>query len=253
MTSNDFTLIQYENILNSAINNGYNFIKFDQIRNQRSSHNCILRHDIDVELLSCLPMLEIEKKCGVKATYFLMLRSTAYNLLCMEAREIVDIIIKDGHQIGIHFMSEFYGDHSPNTIVQNILNEKSIFEQELGIKIQSTSFHQPSKAILDAQIVIPGLINTYNKNDMDDFFYISDTNMKWQGEHPTSIFNKKSHANLQLLIHPIWWTRDSCSIEDKWRNILFSNNEITIKHWMNRERSLNRHVYKLDFDLIKSD
>ena len=253
MNNNEFTLKRYEEILISAISGGYDFINFEQIDKNSSPYNCILRHDIDVELLSCLPILEVERECNIKATYFLMLRSTAYNLLCIESKRIIERILEDGHKIGLHFMNEFYNDNSPSAVIKNILYEKSTLENELEVKINSFSFHQPSQEILNSQINIPSMVNTYRKDDMGDFYYMSDTNMRWREEHPIDIFTKKLHSNLQLLIHPIWWTENFCSIQDKWKNTIISNNKVVLRHWIERERSLSHHTYTLNFDLHKSD
>jgi hypothetical protein len=253
MMHDSFTLGEYKELLMTAIEKNYEFIGFDQINKGSSPYNCILRHDVDTELLSCLPMIEIERSCNVKATYFLMLRSTAYNLLCIESKEIIQEIIQSGHHIGLHFMNEYYNDNSPQSVIENILNEKSVMENELGLKISSVSFHQPSQEILNSQILIPNMVNTYRTIDMGDFFYTSDTNMTWRTHHPMDIFSKRLHPNLQLLIHPIWWTENSIPIEDKWRDALLFNNNMIVQHWMKRERSLSHHSYSVDFNIQKLD
>ena len=253
MIPNDFTLDNYKNLLITAKEGNYPFISFDEIKSRSSPYNCILRHDVDTELLSCLPMIKIEKACDVKATYFLMLRSTAYNLFCIESKEIIGEIIQNGHQIGLHFMNEYYNNNSPQAVIENILYERSVMESELGLKINSVSFHQPSQEILNSQILIPNMVNTYRTIDMGDFSYMSDTNMTWREHHPMDVFSKRLYPNLQLLIHPIWWTTNSISIEDKWRDILLFNNNVIAQHWIKRERSLANHTLTIDVSIQKLD
>ena len=147
-------------------------------------------------------------------------------------------MLEDGHRIGLHFMGErCEGMNIPQIIVE-VLRETKWLEQEFGSKIEAVSFHQPSPAILDAQISIPGLLNTYNAAQMAPYFYVSDTNMNWRQEQPVEIFSRKLHQRLQLLIHPMWWTPQPLAILDKWRAVLRKNQQMVVDHWRSRERTL---------------
>jgi hypothetical protein len=183
-------------------------------------------------------MLDIEKSLGVTATYFLMMRSTAYNLFSVEATAMVARMLREGHRIGLHFMGERCEGKSAPFIIEEVLRETRWLEQEFGVKAEAISFHQPTQTILDAQIAIPGLVNTYNASQMAPYFYVSDTNMTWRHEHPIDIFSRGLHDRLQLLIHPMWWTPEPLETLDKWRNVLSKNRQAVIDHWQSRERTL---------------
>ena len=71
----------YENVLKQAIKAGYTF-DFYEIVNRKMKKKCILRHDIDSELMLIDPILTIERKLNIQATYFIMLRSSLYNSFC---------------------------------------------------------------------------------------------------------------------------------------------------------------------------
>lgn len=240
MNSQDnFNLNSYEDILRTALENDYKFLTFDDIGREDAPRTCLLRHDIDSELLDCGGMLDVEAALSVRATYFLMTRSTAYNLFSLECSATVDRILKGGHQIALHFMGERCDNRDVRFIVDEVLREAQWLKQEFGTQIGAVSFHQPTTTIIESQIEFPGMINTYNASQMAPYYYISDTNMIWRHEHPLDIFSNALHMRLQLLIHPMWWTRANMSMIYKWRRVLQVNEGAVISHWKLRERTLN--------------
>jgi hypothetical protein len=243
-----FELKTYEDVLRAGIEAGYKFVSFADIGKETSSRSCLLRHDVDSELLGCGGMLDVEKRLGVTATYFLMTRSTAYNLFSVEATAMVARMLRDGHRIALHFMGERCEGKSVPFIVEEVLRETRWLEQEFGVKAEAVSFHQPTQTILDAQIAIPGLANTYNTSQTAPYFYVSDTNMTWRHEHPRDIFSCGLHERLQLLIHPMWWTREPLETLDKWRNVLRNNQQAVIDHWQSRERTLANANFEMDVE-----
>jgi hypothetical protein len=238
MTPVGFELKSYELLLRRGIEAGYKFVSFAEIGKEELRRSCLLRHDVDSELLGCDAMLDVEKSLGVTATYFLMTRSTAYNLFSVEATAMVARMLRDGHKIGLHFMGERCEGRDAGHIIDEVLRETRWLEQEFGVKVEAVSFHQPTQTILDAKIAVPGLVNTYNAAQMAPYFYVSDTNMTWRHEHPADIFARGLHERLQLLIHPMWWTPDTLETLDKWRNVLRNNQQAVIDHWQSRERTL---------------
>ena len=238
MPAPDFTLQAYADLLRAAIDSGYRFRRFSERNDEGSSPVCLLRHDIDAELLGCASMLDVEKRAGVTATYFLMIRSTAYNLFCPEAREAVARILQDGHEIGLHFMGEGFKSADRARLISEVLRESQLLEHEFGTKVSAVSFHQPSSWILSAELQIDNLTNTYSRGQMGNFFYVSDTNMQWKQQHPMEIFRRRLHSKLQLLVHPIWWTQGAMALVDKWANVLGRNSRAVVDHWLARERSL---------------
>ena len=238
MTDADFQLTGYERILRAARDAGYRFATFGQIGREDSPLSCLLRHDIDSELLGCGPMLDLERALGVRATYFIMIRSTAYNPFSVEGRAIVERLLADGHALGLHFMGELCEGDPAARIAEKVRREVDWLSAEFGTGIHAVSFHQPSQAVLDGQLEIPGLVNTYNRRQMGGYFYVSDTNMQWRHEHPADIFSRKVHPRLHLLIHPIWWTRGPLDVAGKWLAVLRSNDAAVIAHWQARERTL---------------
>jgi hypothetical protein len=238
MVSDDFILATYRKILEIALESKYEFIGFDQIGKEFSPYSCILRHDVDSELWNCRPMAEIEANLGISATYFVMLRSTSYNLFCIESKQAIEALINKEHRIGLHLMGELYEKDDTDFLSERALLEIDIIERELSVSISAISFHQPKKRILEKDIFIGSLINTYNKTQMGDYFYVSDTNMIWRQEHPEEIFTRRLYPRVHLLIHPMWWTLEPISLEEKWLKVLDYNRKTVIDHWRERERTL---------------
>ena len=183
-------------------------------------------------------MADIETELGISANYFVMLRSTSYNLFCVESCRIIEKLLKGEHSIGLHFMSELCEKDGIQSMVEKILAEVNLIEQEFGMSVSAMSFHQPSEGILRENIFIGTLINTYNRIQMKDYCYISDSNMTWKHENPGEIFTRRIYSRLQLLIHPMWWTNESMSLKEKWLDVLKTNTNVVTKHWEQRERTL---------------
>src|SRR5262249_45832509 len=85
VSNGDFEIGAYERMLRAALEGGYEFRPFDSICKELTPRSCLLRHDIDIELHGCGAMLDVERRLGVRATYFVMTRSTMYNLFCLES------------------------------------------------------------------------------------------------------------------------------------------------------------------------
>ena len=63
----------------------------------------ILRHDIDMSLDAALPIAEIESSLGLRAHYFVLVRTEMYNLFSAQADRVLRELAALGHEIGLHF------------------------------------------------------------------------------------------------------------------------------------------------------
>src|ERR1700741_1279317 len=97
-----FTIKGYNHLLELALNNNYAFIDFDKNIIDKTEKFCLLRHDIDADLKAAFAMSEIEASLGIKATYFLMLRSPVYNLFGRQNHKFTEGILKNGHTLALH-------------------------------------------------------------------------------------------------------------------------------------------------------
>jgi hypothetical protein len=235
--TDEFVLSSYLAMLQTALASGYQFVSYANIGRETSPLTCLLRHDVDSELFGLAEMAEAEKALGICATYFLMTRSTAYNLFCVEGLQTALALLDRGHRIGLHFMGELCERDSSDALVGKVRREADWLERELGTRIDAVSFHQPSQVILDGGVEVAGLVNTYNSRQMGGYFYVSDSNMTWVHENPLEMFARRAHPRLQLLIHPMWWTAQPLDVAGKWRAVLDLNRRAAIRHWRGRERT----------------
>ncbi|HXU27880.1 MAG TPA: hypothetical protein VN698_11670 [Bacteroidia bacterium] len=218
----EFTYKGYTNLLEIALNVGYDFVSFSDVKTTTSKKFCVLRHDIDASLNAAYEMASIEAKLGIKATYFIMLRSPIYNLFSRTNHQFVQKIIDLGHEIGIHYDEGFYAKKKElnSLIEEEALILQNMFEKEIGV----VSFHQPSLKIINNELKINKFINTYDRQDLDGVTYISDSNKVWKESTPWEIFDQSKYLKMHLLIHPMWWMiNDELSTEEIWSKTIVSN------------------------------
>ncbi len=209
----DFTLSHYKEIL-SKLKENHIFSAYHDY--DVNSIFVLKRHDVDFSLDNALKMAKIEYDMGVKSTYFLMLHSEFYNLLEYKNIEIVKEIKLLGHEIGLHFDSEFYKITNENLLDEKIVFEKTILENFISQKIESFSFHNPTNFILNCKREkYGGLINCYSKYFNENVCYCSDSNGYWRYNRMIDYIEKNKEFNLQILTHPVWWTEKIRSPKEK--------------------------------------
>lgn len=221
-----FSLQTYRSLLETARGAGYSFVTFRDIETEAEQDRraCLVRHDVDVSLQFALRMARAEAGWGVAATYFVMLRSPAYNLFSRAGTTALRDIVSLGHEIGIHFDGQ-HPSVEDARLLEMIAQEAALVESVGGTSVHAVSFHQPSPEILDRQIKVPGLINTYNREDLAGWHYVSDSNRYWRGQDPWQMLSSGSPKKIQLLIHPMWWVCDAEEPEEVWNSAVLSNFE----------------------------
>jgi hypothetical protein len=242
-----FSFEQYQYILRSALENGYEFISFPALQTcrQREERVCLLRHDCDNDLIAALAIAHLEAEMGIRSTYFLMLRSAMYNLLSIPNAKLAQEILSAGHWIGLHFDEQNYAQANLEQIAACVDRERCWLAEELGTQVDVVSVHQPTLRVLHNQIKL-NCLNTYDRSDMDDAYYLSDSNMMWKEDNPIEFFRTRKHPRLQLLIHPEWWTKKEETLPQKWIGILRHNFELMQQSLLEREQTYN-HSYHIEF------
>jgi len=233
----EFSKTGYQTLLETALDAGYRFIPFDNTLHLEQGKCCLLRHDVDVDPGAALEIAEVESALGVRSTFFLMLRSPLYNLMGRENSRIVQEIIQLGHWIGLHYDDGFCLDKR-HSLEEWIRLESKILEEMFEVEIKAVSFHQPSQTILTGEMKLNSCVNTYNKKELDGFYYVSDSNKVWKVESPYDIFQEKLYSKVHLLIHPLWWIGD-CNLptEDVWEQMIVSNFYRSQKQLLETERA----------------
>lgn len=166
----------------------------------------ILRHDADLDFYPSYDVYKIEKKLGVKSTFFVLITSPTYNPQSSEIRKLLREMVADGFEIGLHFDPMIYGN-IPEYELQTIAeNECIILEEIVGKQINSIALHNPS--FLNTYTIFDGYINAYSKEFFEDKRYISDSmrvdplQHPYRGKDPYNFVKSAKDFPLQIVLHP---------------------------------------------------
>lgn len=204
-----FTYSEYERLIYFLMNSGYTFTGYGDY--SHIEHPAILRHDIDTSLEKAVQMAELENSIGggqIKSTYFVLISSDFYNVFSKNSLDCIYRIKELGHTIGLHFDEKKYISSDKlwekELILESILQEKKILEEMTGISIHCVSMHVPSKMTLQADLKIPGMINSYSKEFFEGFKYVSDSFHRWREDVCGVVTNIKP-KRLHVLTHAFWY------------------------------------------------
>lgn len=219
-----FTYESYRTLLETLKIHGYQSAFY---HNWQDFEKCvILRHDIDYEIAMAPYIANIEREKGVFSTYFVMVTSDFYNVFSQKNTEIVKQIHDMGHEIGLHFDETAYADIMGNSekIIGKIGKETKLLEQVIEAPITTVSMHKPSQEILDANLEIPGILNSYGKVFFHDFKYVSDSRRNWKEPIEKYIQNEE-YSYLHILVHPFWYHNVEQTLHDTIYKFINSSNK----------------------------
>ena len=91
-----FTRERYRELLDSLQTAGFAFRSF---HDPPDEDGVLLRHDIDLSVVSALRMAQAEANAGVQSTYHVLLTSPLYNPFEAETRDRVDAILDEGREL----------------------------------------------------------------------------------------------------------------------------------------------------------
>jgi len=219
----EFSIKGYKSLLETVLASEYRFVFFNEHSEHAGERLCLMRHDIDADLEAAKAFAVAEHALGAKATYFVMLRSPVYNLFARHNHRCIEKILSLGHSLALHYDEAFYPDNK-KALPELVESEATVLEKAFDCKITTVSFHQPGPKVLANEIKIPQYINTYDKQDMEGIFYMSDSNMNWKEKDPWALFGNKAHQKIQILTHPMWWMGDGeDNTETLWNKALLDN------------------------------
>src|SRR5262245_39873765 len=97
----DFSPAGYAALLTEFAARGYTATGFAEVSS--AARHLIIRHDVDFSLDAAAAMAELEHARGIRATYFVLLRTEFYNPLSDAGLASLQRIASLGHAIGLHF------------------------------------------------------------------------------------------------------------------------------------------------------
>lgn len=172
--------------------------------NIQEKNDLILRHDIDFDIGLAKKIAIQEHDLGICSTFFFLMRSPFYNILEKENFESINLIKELGHEISIHFDSNYYSD-----IKKGVEYELSLFNELFGIEPKIISIHRPDELFIKNKIDIGGIAHTYEPKYFHDIKYIADSRGSFRYGHPFESKEFKNNYSIHLCIHPIWWMTKS--------------------------------------------
>lgn len=234
----DFTYNGYMEMLDLLESKGYVFSSYtDWEYNKRC---VILRHDIDYDIEKAVKMAELEYSGGVKSTYFVLLTSDFYNVFSRENIIRLKEITKRGHAIGLHFDEVQYPEIAENRLAmcKMIQYEADILGQAIGQRVTIVSMHRPGKFILEADLQIPEIINSYGQEYFRKFKYLSDSRRRWR-EPVEDIIKSGQYKRLHILTHAFWYSETETDIHG-------AVSEFVNNGCLNRYRHLQSNITDLE-------
>ncbi len=213
MSTSEFTQDAYRALLTAFKERDYTFASFPESTRllEQAERFVIMRHDLDFDLLAAARIAEIEAEEGVKASYFILLRTDLYNPFSADGSAAVRRILELGHDLGLHFDCAAYPPESTiNKLALASEREAFLLEKWFGHKIEVISYHRPNKLVLTGDPALSGQrSHTYMREFMQDIHYVSDSRGTWGYGSPTESEAFRDGRPMHVLTHPIWWAHES--------------------------------------------
>jgi len=204
----NFLLSEYGDFLAGLIAQGYQCLSFaDPAAPSTTGKNLLLRHDIDIDPVMAIPMAKREHEVGARSTYYVLMSNRHTNPFDLEFRHAVHQLADLGHWIGLHFDATQYGltaeSENFNSCVQH---EVELTEKILGVRMESVSFHRPSRDLIGSSgdLTAP-LRHTYEPDFVHTIEYCSDSSGRWSYGPPEERSAIAEGRPFHLLTHPISW------------------------------------------------
>jgi hypothetical protein len=202
----DFSLQGYRNLIAAFRERGYSFSLFEEVEQRLASAEAfvLLRHDIDISLQAALEIARIEHEEGVRASYFVLLRSPFYNLLSSDQAELIEEIHAYGHELALHV--DLTDHHGQPTDVEREIETLLSFYPYANSRLASV--HSPHTLESLPIERYEQLHNVYHRARRGDIAYISDSTGRWRYGYPLDSAAFHEGKPIQLLTHPIWWVAE---------------------------------------------
>lgn len=245
----NFTYDAYSHLISLVTEKGYSFESYTSW--EESVKPCILRHDVDIDIEKATQFAEFEVELlniygGGVSTYFILVTSDFYNIHSKKNVSLLKRIKNCGHHIGLHFDETVYKtDGNIEMLINKVLEEKDILSQIIGEDVTVVSMHRPSSNLLEMDLKIPSMINSYANLFFRDFKYVSDSRMYWR-EDVFSVVQTNKFDKLHILTHPFWYEKDERLLKDKLIGFLCRGNidrwDILNQNFKDLEAEVKRNV-----------
>lgn len=213
-TNADFTEARYRQILELVEKTKRVSVPYDGI--PWGGNYLLWRHDIDFSINRSFRLAALNTQYSLHSTFFVNIHSTFYNAFEPRQAKLLRAITAMGHDLGVHFDWDFYGEICEGKFEKYIAQEASLLADLGGKPPVAVSFHNPSEAMLELDSEsLGGLVNAYSGRLMNDASYCSDSNGYWRyGELADVVANEKIQR-VHVLTHPGWWLQSSVAPRER--------------------------------------
>jgi hypothetical protein len=130
-------------------------------------------------------------------------------------------------------------------IICSIQKEIHLLEQIIEQPVREISMHRPSETTLEADLVIPDVVNSYSQLFFRGFKYISDSHHTWR-EDAEGIVSSGKYRMLHVLTHPFWYTENIESCKDKLFKFISAGNRVRYNNVNDNFKNLDDFVQQED-------
>lgn len=173
----------------------------------------LLMHDVDFSIDAAVYMSTIETREEIKATYFIQVSSSFYNIFEASNVEMLRSIAKH-HEIGLHFYPS-----TPEVGWQNIYAEMKALGDITDFPVRAVNYHLVGELLKSKQAKtikcreLLGVTENYKTlidivfdPDFRKLAYFSDSRGEWKHGHPHYIGSVLEEGkNVKIVTHPFWW------------------------------------------------
>lgn len=219
----DFIFDNYRRLLKLAKAKGFQFILYkDEFVPERK--DVIWRHDVEFEPELALKMVQMEAFYGVKSTYFFQLHSPFYNLFDEYYSKIFHQIRQMGHCVGLHFDCCYWGIDDEKKLDQFITVDRQYLELNLGVKIDTFSFHNTTPFTQSClEYRYGGLINVYSYFFKEHYYYCGDSLGYWRFDRLEDVLNDSKVQHLNVLTHDGNWNDVVLSPRKRFAKVMYNH------------------------------
>jgi hypothetical protein len=212
---NDFSTQRLRSLFQLSRERGYKSLLFGEETTETQPY-ILWRHDIDFDLPAAVRMAEVEAEEGIRATYFMMIRSWFYNLLSWEGIDALRRISDLGHGIGLHCDLNATRDAvlSSDEVEAAVANDFALLDACLpGIFRPVVSFHNPPASVVKRNF--KGFYSAYaEKFFSEEIKYLSDSNRHWRQGSPEGWLDVDRTPRISLLLHPLIWAHGGSTMPE---------------------------------------
>ena len=220
MTNNPFSLSYYEAIIARALDAGYSFhtLRGFLAAGAPSERAFVLRHDLDTKPASLWPMLDCEKRLGVRSTNFVRVMANDYNALGYTVLPKLRLAEAEGFEIGLHTnfveFATIAGLAEMHVLAAETATLKAFFDVQGVACHRDVNYAYNSLPWLEThwakvRLELGLAYQAYAPEIMERVVYVNEglnPHLCWRGRTPEEVI--ETGRSVCLLTHGHWWYKD---------------------------------------------